>query len=48
MVNRYCGQVALDELRLVDWQRLLRKLANVSVPTARVVSSPLVEMFSRE
>lgn len=42
------GQVALDQLRAVDWQRLLRKLGNVSAQTARVVSSTLVEMFSRE
>ena len=42
------GQVALDQLRAVDWQRLLHKLGNVSAPTARIVSSTLVEMFSRE
>jgi mRNA interferase MazF len=42
------GQVALDQLRTVDWQGLVRKLGKVSVDTARVVSSTLVEMFSRE
>jgi mRNA interferase MazF len=42
------GQVALDQLRAVDWQRLLRKLGNLSAHTARVVSSTLVEMFNRE
>jgi mRNA interferase MazF len=41
------GQVALDQLRAVDRQRLVRKLGVVSPKTARVVASCLVEMFSR-
>jgi len=42
------GQVALDQLRSVDRQRLLRKLGKVSAETATAASSTLVEMFSRE
>ena len=41
------GQVALDQMRAVDRQRLVRKLGAVSPKTARAVSSRLVEMFSR-
>jgi mRNA interferase MazF len=41
------GQVALDQLRSVDRQRLLRKLGTVSSKTAQAVSSRLVEMFAR-
>ena len=41
------GQVALDQLRGVDRQRLLRKLGKVSAETAAATSSTLVEMFSR-
>lgn len=41
------GQVALDQLRAVDRQRLVRKLGAVSPKTARAVASRLVEMFSR-
>jgi mRNA interferase MazF len=42
------GQIALDQLRSVDRQRLLKKLGTVSPTTARTVSSALVEMFIRE
>ena len=41
------GQVALDQLRAVDRQRLLRRLGRVSTSTAHEVSSVLVEMFVR-
>ena len=41
------GQVALDQLRAVDRQRLVRRLGTVSISTARAVSTTLIEMFSR-
>jgi mRNA interferase MazF len=41
------GQVALDQLRAVDRQRLVRRLGVVSTKTAHEVSSVLVEMFVR-
>lgn len=41
------GQAALDQLRAVDGQRLVRKLGTVSRITALRASSVLVEMFSR-
>ena len=41
------GQVALDQLRAVDRQRLVRKLGKVSSDTAAAASATLVEMFSR-
>ena len=41
------GQVALDRIRAVDRQRLVRKLGTVSGETAQAVSSVLVEMFTR-
>ena len=40
------GQVALDQIRAVDRQRLVQKLGSVSARTARDVSAVLVEMFS--
>jgi len=42
------GQVALDQLRAVDRQRLRRKLGRVSVTTAEAVSNVLTEMFARQ
>ena len=42
------GQVALDQIRAVDHQRLVRKLGAISAKTAADVSSTLVEMFSRK
>jgi mRNA interferase MazF len=42
------GQVALDQLRAIDRQRLLRKLGRISPKTAAAVSSVLVEMFIRQ
>ena len=41
------GQVALDQIRAVDRQRLLKKLGSVSPKTAVVVSATLAEMFAR-
>lgn len=41
------GQVALDQLRAVDRQRLVRKLGLVSAKTASSVAATLVEMFTR-
>jgi mRNA interferase MazF len=41
------GQVALDQLRAVDRQRLVRKLGTVPATTAQAVSATLLEMFSR-
>jgi mRNA interferase MazF len=41
------GQVALDQLRAVDRQRLVRMLGKVSLKTAEEVSTTLLEMFSR-
>ena len=41
------GQVALDQLRAVDRQRLVRRLGTVSTKAAAEVSGLLVEMFMR-
>lgn len=41
------GQVALDQLRAVACERLIRRLGVVSAKTASTVSSVLVEMFTR-
>lgn len=41
------GQVALDQIRAVDRQRLVRRLGAVPAKTAQAVSSLLVEMFAR-
>jgi mRNA interferase MazF len=41
------GQVALDQIRAVDRQRLVRKLGSIPAATARAVSAVLVEMFTR-
>ena len=42
------GHVALDQLRAVDRQRLIRKLGAVSAKTAGEVANVLVDMFTRE
>jgi mRNA interferase MazF len=39
------GQVALDQLRAVDRQRLVRKLGTISASVAQEVSDILLEMF---
>jgi mRNA interferase MazF len=41
------GQLALDQLRAVDRQRLVRKLGTISASTAEAASTTLLEMFSR-
>jgi mRNA interferase MazF len=41
------GQVALDQLRAVDRQRLVKMLGRVSAKTAEDVSRTLLEMFAR-
>src|SRR2546422_3391258 len=41
------GQVALDQLRAIDRQRLVRKLGTISASTAEAASTTLLEMFSR-
>jgi mRNA interferase MazF len=41
------GQVALDQIRAVDHQRLVRKIGKISSATAQAVCRVLVEMFSR-
>jgi mRNA interferase MazF len=41
------GQAALDQLRAVDKQRLVRKLGTVSSSTATQIADVLLEMFSR-
>ena len=41
------GQVAVDQLRAVDRQRLLKRLGRISPGTAQDVCGTLVEMFSR-
>ena len=42
------GQVALDQLRAIDRQRLVRKLGRISPKTAASISAVLVEMFARQ
>jgi mRNA interferase MazF len=41
------GQVALDQIRAVDRQRLVRKLGIAPAKAAQAVSSVLLEMFAR-
>lgn len=41
------GQVALDQIRAVDRQRLVRKIGKASSATAHAVSGVLTEMFVR-
>lgn len=41
------GQVALDQIRAVDRQRLVRKLGVAPAQAAQAVSALLVEMFTR-
>jgi len=42
------GQVALDQLRAIDRQRLVRKLGRISPKAATSISTVLVEMFTRK
>lgn len=41
------GQGALDRIRAVDRQRLMRGIGKVSSATAHAVSAVLIEMFAR-
>ena len=41
------GQIALDQIRAVDRERLVRRLGSVTAKTAQAVSATLVEMFVR-
>ena len=41
------GQVAVDQLRAVDRERLTRKLGKIPPKTAQAISTLLVEMFAR-
>ena len=40
------GQVALDQIRVVDRQRLLRNLGRISTSVAGKISATLTEMFA--
>jgi mRNA interferase MazF len=42
------GEVALDQLRAVARQRLVRRLGKVATSTARAASQTLIEIFTRE
>lgn len=42
------GQVALDQIRAVDQQRLVCKLGSAAAKTAQAVSAVLMEMFARQ
>jgi mRNA interferase MazF len=42
------GQVALDQIRAVDRDRLVQRLGTISPKTSHLVSSVLVEMFGRK
>lgn len=46
--QRKSGQVALDQVRAVDHERLVRKLGTIPPKTAGLVSAVLVDMFVRE
>jgi mRNA interferase MazF len=41
------GQIALDQMRSVDRQRLVRRLGSVAESIAQSASAALVEMFTR-
>lgn len=41
------GQVALDQIRAVDRQRLVRRIGKASSAAAHAVSAVLIEMFAR-
>lgn len=41
------GQLALDQLRAVDRQRLVKKLGRISASSAQAATVTLLEMFSR-
>ena len=41
------GQIALDQMRATDRQRLVAKLGAISAKTAEAVSAAVVEIFTR-
>lgn len=41
------GQIALDQIRAVDRERLVRKLGTIPVRTGQEISDVLLEMFAR-
>ena len=45
--QRKKSQIALDQIRTVDQQRLLKKLGSLSILTAQAVADVLVEMFAK-
>ncbi len=45
--QRKKGQIALDQIRTVDRQRLVKKLGSLSMATAQAVADVLVEMFTK-
>ena len=47
MFQRTGGQVALDQIRAVDRQRLVRKLGAAPAKCVQAIASVLVEMFVR-
>lgn len=42
------GQAALDQIRTIDKQRLVKRLGEVAKATADEVAAALVEMFTRQ
>lgn len=46
--QRKRGQVALDQIRSVDRERLVQRLGAISANAARDIAAVLVEMFRRE
>jgi len=44
--QRKPGQVALDQIRTVDRQRLMRRLGKLDSTTAAAISAVLLEMFT--
>jgi mRNA interferase MazF len=41
------GQIALDQLRAVDRERLIRRIGGIPPKAARETSKVLIEMFAR-
>ena len=45
--RRRAGQIALDQIRAIDRQRLVKKLGAINASTSDEIATTLVEMFSR-
>lgn len=45
--RKRAGQIALDQIRAIDRQRLVRKLGAIQAGTADELAARLVEMFTR-